>query len=82
MILEEPVPPVERGELVVRFLTHRSQIRADGTVKQSAFIPPSKTLRLSVARRRQTTCDEVWQIAREVVELRGPEHTLCGLGEI
>ena len=48
------------AELLARFILFRDWIRADGTVKADAFVPPSD-LQLSVTRHLRLHDAELWR---------------------
>lgn len=80
MIDPSDVPPVADNELLARFATQSNHFRSsEGTVTQNLFIPnPSGTL--SVTRHREATEDEIWNVARTVVDVR--RCTLYGRADI
>jgi hypothetical protein len=70
------VPPSEAvlpDEILARFVFLDGWIRADGTVKQNAFIPrPSPHLDLSVVRHTGLESSELWKIGEDIVNSRAP----------
>lgn len=70
MINADPVPSVNDTELLARFIPHSSDYRNDDTVKPRLFIPYS-LVELSVNRHRDSTEEELWDIAVIVAETRG-----------
>jgi len=79
MIDPENVPPVSEDELLARFIIHRDEARADGTVRPQLFRPYSYT-ELSVSRYRDSDLSEIWAVGRSVAAERS--KTLCGLVNI
>jgi hypothetical protein len=74
---------VSNDELLARFITDRSRIRSDGTVKQDAFMPPPD-LQLSVTRQINLTDDQLWRIGKRVVQIISEKRSalLYGRAEI
>ncbi len=71
MIDPAAVPPVSSDELLARFIMHNSMIRpSDQTARPNAFIPPPPNYDLSVTRHRDTTPQELLDIARGVAAIR------------
>lgn len=71
---EIPLPNFDAvpGETLTRFLSDRSHLRADGSVKHNAFLPP-KTGKLSTYWISRLPDDEIWRLGREyVAPYRGP----------
>jgi hypothetical protein len=51
---------VSDAELLARFIVFENRVRADGTIKGDAFIPPPD-LELSVTRHGDTSEDQLWE---------------------
>jgi hypothetical protein len=60
----ERVPGDER---LARFIMRQQWVRADGSVKQDAFIPP-RDLNLSVTRHAKLSMDQLWSRGRSVAD--------------
>jgi hypothetical protein len=60
---------VSDSELLARFVLFSGWFRANGTVKQDAFIPPPN-LQLSVTRHTGLSESELWDIGLAVAEAR------------
>jgi hypothetical protein len=61
--------PVEANEVLSRFILFSRWLRADGTVKQDAFIPfPYPDL--SVIRQKCLTGIDLWQIGNDIAIMR------------
>lgn len=59
--------PVEADEILARFVFYEGWIRANGTVKQDAFIPrQSPNLDLSVIRHTELESTELWEIGESI----------------
>jgi hypothetical protein len=58
---------IDSSETVSRFLV-QGDIRADGTVRHGAFLPPASNLQLSVFRIYNLSEDQIWALAAEKVE--------------
>lgn len=79
MINPANVPPVSDDELLVRYILHKSHIRAsDRSLKPDAFIPHPHT-DLSVTRHLMATDGELWSVGQGVATARG--KTLYGRGD-
>jgi hypothetical protein len=63
---------VPDAELLARFVTFRSRVRSDGTVKHDAWMPP-KDLELSVTRHASLGEGEIWSRGHDVVAEVGGE---------
>ncbi len=66
-------------ELLARFVLHRRHVRADGTVKPDAFIPP-RNLKCSVTRHDALSENEIWQRGQDVAAMR--KVTLYGRADV
>lgn len=76
--------PIKIGETerLARFLTQRSWIRGDGTIRQNAFMPPND-LNFSVTRTLGLDEKEIWEIGQKVVdEIAKESHSLQGRAEV
>ena len=58
------------SELLARFILFGRWIRADGTVRQDAFIPDER-LELSVTRCSRVPEKEIWNIAKDIAKISG-----------
>ena len=73
-----PLPPtVADDEILARFIDHRSDVRADQTLRPDPFIPYPYP-ELSVTRHKNLTSAEIWQFAR-ISSLRMALHFMAGL---
>ena len=70
---------IEDDELLARFVMFSNWIRADGSLKQDAFIPP-KDLNLSVTRHHRLSDGEIWQRGQDCASKRA--KTLLGRADI
>lgn len=69
-------------ECVARFVLRQDWIRADGTIRQDAFLPP-KDLNLSVTRHRTLSEDEIWSHGNNVIKNhKDPKVQLVGRADI
>jgi hypothetical protein len=57
-------------ELLARYVTHASRVRADGTVKHDAWMPP-RDLELSVTRHAGLSQTDLWRLGGDVVRIAG-----------
>ena len=74
------LPPISNDELLARFVLFNSRIRADGTVKPDAFMPPPN-LDLSVTRHAlASTAELIWKRGRVVAT--SSEHCLVGRADV
>ncbi|MBI2869260.1 MAG: hypothetical protein HYX96_05490 [Chloroflexi bacterium] len=65
-----------------RFLTEHNHFGGGG-VKFKAFMPPPKTLALSVFRIHNLTLDQIWEIGEnKVIKVMEQEKTLYGVADI
>ena len=71
--------PVLDSEIVARFILYSRWVRADGTVRQDAFIPDDQ-LELSVTRCSGVPDREIWEIAEGIA--RASERSLHGKADI
>ena len=69
MINVDPVPAVADDELLARFLVNKNEFRADKSIKPKAFLPFSY-VELSVSRHRDSNEAELWEVGRQVAQLR------------
>lgn len=67
----EPADHVSDHELLARFIMFSDWIRADGSLRQDAYIPPPKDLQLSVTRHVGLSEDGIWQRGQDVATERG-----------
>ncbi len=74
------LPPVSADELLARFVTVGSWVRADKTVRQDAFIPP-KDLNLSVTRHLHLSPEQLWKTGQAVANAR-LHTTLFGCADL
>jgi hypothetical protein len=74
-VSNQNLPDLQADEALARFVMFRDWVRADGTVRPDAFIPP-KDLNFSVTRHIGLSQTELWQIGEEVAHGRG--HNLLG----
>jgi hypothetical protein len=70
---------VDDEEILARFVMFRDWVRADGTVRPDAFMPP-KDLNLSTTRHTGLTEAMIWSLGREVSAER--RHDLVGRADI
>jgi hypothetical protein len=66
-------------ETLARFILQRSHFRSDHTVKQDAFVPYPKP-ELSVTRHLHLAESELWEIGREIANVR--PATLYGRADV
>lgn len=64
------VAPISDDELVARFVVFSRWVRANGTVKPDAFLPPPD-LHLSVTRHASLSTEELWSRGQRVARQRG-----------
>lgn len=69
MIDPTNVPEVNADEPLARYVMQKSHVRADGTIKHNAFMPPAD-LKLSVTRHRDATDQEIWTVGHDVARQR------------
>lgn len=67
------------AERLARFILFRRHVRADGSVKPDAFMPPPN-LELSVTRRGDASGHDLWERGAAVAEQR--QRTLVGRADI
>lgn len=72
--------PVADREVLARFVMRESWVRHDGTVKKDAFMPPPKSLELSVSRHMGRAEAELW--ARGAAVAAASERRLVGRADI
>jgi hypothetical protein len=67
---DEKVPSVDEGEILARFVLRSGWVRAiDKSIRPDAFIP-APNLELSVTRYLGLADADVWQIGRDVAQIR------------
>lgn len=73
---------VEDNEEISRYLFDKTAIRSsNNTVRHNAFMPPTKSYRLSVYRTNNLASEEIWEIGNEyVAKVRG--KPLVGRGSL
>lgn len=71
--------PIDDAELLARFIFSNRCIRADGTVKPDAFMPP-RSLELSVSRHLASTQAQVWERGRQIS--RASARALIGRADV
>lgn len=79
MIARSQAESLPRDELLARFVVFRGHVRADGTVKSDAFLPPSD-LQLSVTRHRGLSEDQLWDRGQQVAKARAVERSASLIG--
>lgn len=70
---------IDDSETLARFIDHRTDVRADKTLRPDPFIP-YPYLDLSVTRHRNLTDSEIWKIGEDFVAENGT--TLYGRGDL
>ena len=76
---ESPLPPVQNGEMLARFILFSRWVRQDKKIRPAAFIPhpwPD----LSVTRHIGLHADELWSLGEDVSTLRA--RPLLGRADI
>ena len=71
--------PVGNTELLARFVLFENRVRADGTVKPEAFMPPT-SLELSVTRHKEAATAQLWE--RGEVVAAASNRNLVGRADI
>jgi len=79
MLDPENIPPVEKTELLARYVMQNGHFRSDHTVKPNLFIPHPYQ-ELSVNRHRGATEAEIWQAGVNVATQQ--QRTLYGRSDI